>query len=664
MSVLLGWTHTIKPLNIPVVSITNTGSVKNVVESVNVFVPKQEISFTGSLFKPNTRLYAFFDGKDVSSYIKPTMSGTESMGDPLISNSLGYLSGIFYLPNDSVIKFTQGRKEFKLTDSSKNDDTETTYSSIYFTYSGDRDQTLTQDVGGIQSSTTGFDPTVQSFNVLDSGGVYIDKISLYFLTKDNRYPILLQIREVVNDVVTDSYLSDSNYIIQPNEITVSDNGSVATNITFSSPVYLQEGHEYAIYLVTNAPATYALATCVYGETDQYNRLSTKDPRIGTMMKWLGSSAWLRDSSKGLKFNLSKCKFDTTTTYTLALDNVNIPTKTLPSNTLSTTSGTNIITVTDPSHSFNTDDFVTISGLPEDTSYGGISSNYINGIHRIDSVTWNTYTFSSVIVEGTEIIIPTNATSSVVFGNNVITDAQYQYDDLILNNSQIQLTGTSLDYSFKSLSGKSLDGSETPNIFDSNFTEITNKSDYSTSKVKKIASPYNEANINPGSAKSLQVNINFSTNNENVSPVIDIMNTNAILVENIINNRSNDETTSDNGGGIARYITKDITLAEQSNGIQVRFNANIQSNSNVRIYYKTLPVDSTSSLDEQPWVEMSLDKEVAKANNNYTFSNYTYTAYNLSLFKAFKTKVLMTSPDSTKVPLIRKYQAIAFQSISE
>ena len=640
-------------------SYTNTGGVNTVQNDANVYIPETTITFEGELFKPSTRIYVFFDGRDLSSYVTPNGS---TMGAALYTDTTGHIKGTLKIPNTSSIRFVQGKKEIKFTDSPKNDTTETTYASVYFTYSGNVDKTEYQDLGGLQTTTSTADPLVQSFWVLDNGGIYLNSVDLYFLSKDTKYPVLFQIREVVEDAVSSTYFANSNYVIKPAEIVVSSDGSQATHITLPSPVYLQEGKEYAIYLVTNAPSTYYLATCVYGETNTYNQLSTKDPRIGSTLKYLGSDSWLRDNSKGIKFGLYKCGFDTTRRYTLALDNVPLETKLLENNSISTTEGTNKITVNDKDHSFNPGDYVTISGLPENIEFGGVNSNYINGIHRIDSVTWDTYTFSTVMSGGTEIIIPDTATHTVFFGNDVSTDYSYQYDTLLLNNNEIMLSNTKLEYTYKGLSGQSLDGNETPNIFDSSFTEIANQVDYNTVRVKKVNSSYNETNLNPGSARSLQIDVTFQTSNDNISPVIDASNTNAALIENIINNQSDDELT-DNGKGIARYITKDISLSAQSNGVQVRFSGNIQGNANVKVFYKILPIGSSGTLEDQPWVEMTLDKEVSKANNNFTFSDYQYTAYNLNLFRAFKTKVLMTSPDSTKSPLIKEYRAIAFQSVN-
>lgn len=637
---------------------TSTGTNNIVVHDTNVLFPAMDITFEGNLFKPNTRLYVLFDGRDVSSYIQPDGKTT---GSPLITDGAGYIKGVFHLPNTNSMRFVQGKKELHFTDN-LNTTNESTYAITYITYSGSDDKTDIQDAGGTQTSVSRADPMVQSFLVLDKGGIYLNAVNLYFLSKDNKYPVLFQIREVDEDTVSDLYLTNSNYILNPSDVNVSTDGSVATTVKLHSPVYLQEGKEYAIYLVTNAPASYKLATCIYGETNSKNQLSTKDPRIVAMMKNLGGTAWLKDTTRGIKFILYKCAFDTTKKYTLALDNEDLPLTLLDNNSLSTTASTNKITVTDPKHGFVAGDFVTIKGLPANTDYAGINSNYINGVHKIDSVTYNTYTFSSYQHENTETPIPTTASSTIIFGTNVSTDTEYQYDILTINNAEILLSNTTLNYTFKGLSGRSLDGSEIPNVFDTTFSDITNRVDYNAPKVKKINSPYNESNLNPGSAKSLQVNVSFSTSNENISPVVDVANTNAILVENVINNQSDGEVEDINTTGIARYITKDIQLSTQSNGVQVRFQGNLQGSANVKVFYKILPIESTGTLADQNWVEMTLDTEVPKSSNSTEFNNYQYTARNLPLFKAFKTKVLMTSTDSTKVPLIKTYRAIAFQSI--
>lgn len=83
----------------------------NVVEKINsvTFMKGRDISFTATACKPNTKLYPFFDDIRVDAYITPT---GKTLGDALITDANGTVSGVFYLPSS---KFTVGVKYFMLS---------------------------------------------------------------------------------------------------------------------------------------------------------------------------------------------------------------------------------------------------------------------------------------------------------------------------------------------------------------------------------------------------------------------------------------------------------------------------------------------------------------------------------------------------------------------
>jgi hypothetical protein len=90
----------------------------------------------GIALKPSSRLYAFFDGKLVSSYVTPLTQSEyntrlkDSKGAPLLPNSLegsdlytnssGIVYFTFRIPNDSTLKFGVGTKRLRLTDNPRN----------------------------------------------------------------------------------------------------------------------------------------------------------------------------------------------------------------------------------------------------------------------------------------------------------------------------------------------------------------------------------------------------------------------------------------------------------------------------------------------------------------------------------------------------------------
>jgi len=95
------------------------------------FIRPRVISFVGENFLPNTRLYVFFDGQDVNSFITPASSdytgdATIVAGSPLISTASGKVEGTFEIPEyrfpgtTQNPRFKTGETEFRITSSSTN----------------------------------------------------------------------------------------------------------------------------------------------------------------------------------------------------------------------------------------------------------------------------------------------------------------------------------------------------------------------------------------------------------------------------------------------------------------------------------------------------------------------------------------------------------------
>ena len=85
------------------------------------------ITFTGVGFRPNTRLYGFFDKKAVSAYITPStgysLDEPPVAGSGLVTSASGKIIGTFVIPDPKVSgnpTFSTGEVEFKLTSSSTN----------------------------------------------------------------------------------------------------------------------------------------------------------------------------------------------------------------------------------------------------------------------------------------------------------------------------------------------------------------------------------------------------------------------------------------------------------------------------------------------------------------------------------------------------------------
>ena len=87
------------------------------------FMRSRIVNVTGRGFKPNTRLYAFFDGVDVTSFITPATSsftGTAAEGSNLVSDANGDVYCRFRVPNDNSVRFRSGSRRLRLSDNAQN----------------------------------------------------------------------------------------------------------------------------------------------------------------------------------------------------------------------------------------------------------------------------------------------------------------------------------------------------------------------------------------------------------------------------------------------------------------------------------------------------------------------------------------------------------------
>ena len=92
-------------------------------------VRSRTLTFTGTRFKPKTRLYAFFDKQAVSTHCTPSsasyaVTGASLVaGDALVSDGTGKIVGTFLIPDPKVSgnpRFATGDIEFRLTSSEYN----------------------------------------------------------------------------------------------------------------------------------------------------------------------------------------------------------------------------------------------------------------------------------------------------------------------------------------------------------------------------------------------------------------------------------------------------------------------------------------------------------------------------------------------------------------
>jgi len=125
---------------------------------------------------------------------------------------------------------------------------------------------------------------------------------------DDSTPVTVQIREVELGTPSQRILAYSEVSKGPEEITVSNDASVATKFTFESPVYLNGQREYAMIILSNS-TEYAVWISRLGESDvstlgreEGQVLVSTQRLLGSLYKSQNASVWTPSQYEDLTFN--------------------------------------------------------------------------------------------------------------------------------------------------------------------------------------------------------------------------------------------------------------------------------------------------------------------------------------------------------------------------
>ena len=172
-----------------------------------------------------------------------------------------------------------------------------------------------------------YDPLAQSFLVdtdNKSDGVFITGGDLFFKTKDNTIPVTVQIRTMRDGTPTTTVVPFGQVNIEPSDVLTSDDGSVATNFKFNSPVYLQAGYEYALVLIAPTEKYLTFITRMGEEDLLLKAVYNRQPYLGSLFKSQNQSTWTPSQLEDLKFKLNKAKFVTNTPSSVIFYNSELP----------------------------------------------------------------------------------------------------------------------------------------------------------------------------------------------------------------------------------------------------------------------------------------------------------------------------------------------------
>ena len=664
------------------------------------FIRSRSVSFTGQDLKPNTRMYPFFDGVDVSAHVTPTGS---SAGAALTTDSKGECSGVFLIPDpldSSNPRFRTGKRVFRLTTSSTNNLVSEIFSSAEADYTAkgllnsvqqtivstreaqvqredlQENTTITRTDRRVESQTLSPprhehnrnpDPVAQSFIVNSKDGLFVSSIEAFFSTKDSSQPVQCQIRTMVNGYPTTTILPFGISVVNGSSISTSSDGTTATKFTFPSPVFLKDKTEYCFVLKSNSDE-YTIWTARMGsKTVDSSRLISKQPHFGGMFKSQNGGTWTPDQNEDIKFKLNRCEFTTGTNGTVRLANADLPVKSLTkTNPLTTTASSGVVTVNHKNHGMHsTSNNVTIAGLASG-SHNGIAHSNINGTYTtIGNIKLDSYTITAQSSD--------TASASGDIGSTTMTATRNMLFDVIqpvIGN--MVPPGTDLTATMRSTTGKTLEGSETEFTLTSaaKAVAVNLNEDYYMTAPGMVASTINSTNEMSGS-KSLVFTLTLSSAGTNtaLSPVIDTKRISAFLIQNRMFSPASGTTpdfvaeTKNTGGSVpAKYITKPVLLKDNATAMDIRISANVRSEADFKVFFRTTAAEDVRKLGDKDFTAFntdgSPDSAVAPAEDRETFKEFKFTASSLPEFTAFQIKIVLTGTNSSYPPLLKDLRGIA------
>lgn len=132
-----------------------------------------------------------------------------------------------------------------------------------------------------------------------------------------------------------------------------------------------------------------------------------------------------------------------------------------------------------------------------------------------------------------------------------------------------------------------------------------------------------------------------------------------------------EDSSKNTSAIAKYVTKEISIANPGTSIDVRLTANIKDISNIRVLYRYKKASSQENFDDIDWIYFNGDGspdglEIATSENSISgivekqssYQELKYSVADIPEFASFGIKIVMKTSDPSFPPKVQDIRAVA------
>ena len=264
----------------------------------------------------------------------------------LISDNVGNLQGSFFFRDPlstpvPAVRFKNGEKTFRLTSSSTNESSVVGSPSVSIANATYRTSGVVDTLRQTQVVIRQLppppapviitntivqrvfvrrgDPLAQSFTV-DETGAFLTSVDIFMKSKDVKEPLTVQVRTMELGTPTLVQVQEfAEVILEPSQINISEDATVATNVKFPSPIFLEGDNEYCIVLLAPTSNAYEAWISRMGDpTIETQSLPDSESVIvsqqyigGSLFKSQNGSIWTPSQFEDLKVKINKAKFTTT-----------------------------------------------------------------------------------------------------------------------------------------------------------------------------------------------------------------------------------------------------------------------------------------------------------------------------------------------------------------
>lgn len=671
----------------------------------------QTIAFEARGVKATTRHYVYFDGQLMSDYVTPgtsntaiTGSNTNSLlitktgneGSALYSDSNGIVYGFLRIPSDSTRSFRTGTKQLVVTDSPSNEPDATSSATGYFHAQGITQQlqetiislgyVVQTERSGVQENPVVYSNTTNTYIVTSNNttlanvasgvikdqvscmaysfklntprgeeGTFLSSVDVFFAGKDPGLGVWFEIRTMDNaGNITKVQVPDSEVWLEPSQVNVSNDGTVATNVKFKNPIFLLNNQEYAFIIHTvGVNPNYYMYVCVLGKDDIVTKLPVNSrPLTGTLFTTNNNTDWNKVERVDLKCTFYRASFQTGVTGQAILGNQQREYIQLP---LTPATGANtswfgerilgndklvLNTLSPGGATISANDYIIGSNSSTNTSVAAVngsvydmrntgyivgepitvrrSNGYLTTITSsiaskntasgsIYSVTPknDAYQFNGnsavLVVENTNGLFTANDTLNMQFsGNTVSTIAVTKqiYSTIQFEPSYLDFISTDINFSMAMTANSSETfGSYLP-IALSNIVDLDTE--------MAILSRTNEISKLAGGSSN-QVKIEMNTFSDYLSPIVNLGRTYTVYVRHLINSNTANELLPAGGSLKEKYISQIITLADNQDAEDLRIVLSAYrppaSNSDIKVYVRVSNGEDFESIKNRNWIPM-------------------------------------------------------------